>query len=144
LGVSCAGQKGVSQGKGDDNQRFPRELQLVLANNYSGVEQPQFQVVRDPKALKNFFLQINKTRKPGFPVPEVDFSKELLLVYCAGTTLGVEIPELVLVEDSKDKITVGLKERSISSKENVNVTTTPFSLYKMPLTPKEITFQQLE
>jgi hypothetical protein len=143
LGVSCAGQKGVSQGKGDDNQRFPRELQLVLADNYSGVQQPQFQVIRDSKALKNFFLQINKTRKPGFPVPEVDFGRELLLVYCAGTTMGVDKLELVIIEDSLDTFLVGLKEQSTSTKETNQVATTPFCIYKMPLTPKKIRFQKL-
>jgi hypothetical protein len=143
LGVSCAGQKGVSKDKDGSPFHNAKELQLVLADNYSGVQQPQFQVIRDSKALKNFFLQINKTRKPGFPVPEVDFGRELLLVYCAGTTMGVDKLELVIIEDSLDTFLVGLKEQSTSTKETNQVATTPFCIYKMPLTPKKIRFQKL-
>tara|TARA_R100001369_G_scaffold92695_2_gene139178 strand:- start:1606 stop:2070 length:465 start_codon:yes stop_codon:yes gene_type:complete len=144
LGISCSGQKGVSKDNDNNSLQNSKELQLVLQDNYSGVEQSEFQVVRDSKALKNFFLQINKTRKPGLPVPEVDFNTELLLVYCAGTTRGVGGAELILIKDSNDSIVVGPKELTPSKKEVTYVTTTPFSIYKMPLTPKEISFQQLK
>lgn len=144
LVISCSGQKGVPQDKAHSSVQKSAELQLVLADNYSGVEQPEFQVVRDTKKLKNFFLQINRTRKPGLPIPEVDFGKELLLIYCAGTTRGVGGAALLLIKDSHDSIVVGPKELIPSKKEITNVTTTPFSIYKMPLTPKEISFQQLK
>jgi hypothetical protein len=144
LGISCSGQKGASKDKADSTIQNSKELQLVLKDNYSGVEESVFQVVRDPKALRNFFIQINKTRKPGLPIPEVDFSKELLLIYCAGTTLGVGGTELFVIEDSQDNMVVGSKERIPSGKEITNINTTPFIIYKMPLTPKEISFRKLD
>lgn len=144
LVISCSGQKGVPQDKAHSSVQKSAELQLVLADNYSGVEQPEFQIVRNAKTLKNFFLQINRTRKPGLPIPEVDFGKELLLIYCAGTTRGVGGAALLLIKDSHDSIVVGPKELIPSKKEITNVTTTPFSIYKMPLTPKEISFQQFK
>ena len=144
LGISCSGQKGVSKDNDNNSSQNSKELQLVLQDNYSGVEQSEFQVVRDSKALMNFFLQINKTRKPGLPIPEVDFNTELLLVYCAGTTTGVVASEMIVVEDSRNNIIVGLKEPAPTKKENSNVTTTPFSIYKIPLTQKEISFRILK
>ena len=60
LGISCSGQKGASKDKADSTIQNSKELQLVLKDNYSGVEESEFQVVRDPKALRNFFIQINK------------------------------------------------------------------------------------
>ncbi|MCK0134718.1 hypothetical protein [Arenibacter sp. S6351L] len=143
LGISCSGQKGVPKNNAESSLQNSKELQLLLTDNYSGVEKSEFQVVRDSKTLKNFFLQINKTRKPGLPIPEVDFSKELLLIYCAGTTVGIGGVELSVVEGPHN-IVVAPKERTPSKKEVANVTTTPFSIYKMPLTLKEISFQQLE
>lgn len=142
LGISCSGQKGASKDKADSTIQNSKYLQLVLKDNYSGVEESEFQVVRDPKALRNFFIQINKTRKPGLPIAEVDFSKEVLLIYCAGTTRGVGGSELLLIKDSQDSIVFGPKERTPSKKEFTEVTTTPFSIYKMPLTPKEIGFRK--
>lgn len=143
LGVSCSGQKGVPKNDADSSLLNSEELHLVLTDNYSGVEKSEFQVIRDSKTLKNFFLRINRTRKPGLPIPEVDFSKSLLLIYCAGTTMGVGGAELLLVKDTQDSIVVGPKKLVPSKKEITNVTTTPFSIYKMPLTLKEISFQQL-
>ena len=144
FGISCSGQKGVHKDNTDSSLQNSRELQLVLTDYYSGVEKSEFQVVRDSKTLKNFFLQINRTRKPGLPIPEVDFSKELLLIYCAGTTTGVGGAELYVIEDSQNNIVVAPKELAPSKKEIINVTTTPFSIYRMPLTLKEISFQQLK
>lgn len=144
LGVSCSGQKSVPKNDADSSLLNSEELHLVLADNYSGVEKSEFQVIRDSKTLKNFFLRINRTRKPGLPIPEVDFSKSLLLIYCAGTTMGVGGAELLLVKDTQDSIVVGPKKLVPSTKEITNVTTTPFSIYKMPLTLKEISFQQLK
>lgn len=144
LVISCSGQKGVPQDKAHSPLQKSGELQLVLADNYSGVEQSEFQVVRDAKTLKNFFLQINRTRKPGLPIPEVDFGKELLLIYCAGITSGVGGAELLLIKVSQDSIVVGPKDLTPSKKEITYVTTTPFSIYKIPNTPKEISFQQLK
>ncbi|MCK0191547.1 hypothetical protein [Arenibacter sp. F20364] len=144
LGVSCSGQKRLPKDRDVSSSQNSKELQLVLQDNYSGVEQTEFQVIRDSKALKNFFLQINKTRKPGLPIPEVDFSRELLLVYCAGTSLGIDRSELVIVEDSEDNIVIGLKEHTSVEKEYPNVATMPFCIYKMPLTPKKISFQKLK
>ena len=125
LGISCSGQKGASKDKADSTIQNSKELQLVLKDNYSGVEESVFQVV-----------------KPGLPIPEVDFSKEVLLIYCAGTTRGVGGSELLLIKNSQDSIVFGPKERTPSKKEFTEVTTTPFSIYKMPLTPKEIGFHK--
>lgn len=141
FGIACAGQKGLPNDKGDSFEQDSNKLQLVLEDNYSGVEQPEFQVIRDSKALKNLFLQINRTRKPGISIPEVDFTEELLLVYCEGTRLGVGGLELIVLEESPENITIGLKERIPSKKENLNATTSPIYIYKMPLTQKEISFK---
>ncbi|MCK0147069.1 hypothetical protein MWU78_15540 [Arenibacter sp. F26102] len=141
LGTACVGQKAVSSAMDGGSEQDSIKLQLVLEDNYSGVEQPEFQVVRDPKTLKNLFLQINKTRKPGLPIPEVNFTEELLLVYCAGTRLGAGRLKLVITEESPKYITVGRQEQSSSKKEFLNAATTPIYIYKMPVTQKEISFQ---
>jgi len=141
FGIACVGQKGVSHDNVDSSEQDSKNLQLVLEDSYSGVEQPEFQVIRDSKALKNLFLKINRTRKPGLPIPEVDFTEVLLLVYCVGATLEVGSLELVILKESLGNITIGRKEDALSKKENLNATTSPFYIYKMPLTQKEISFQ---
>lgn len=144
LGISCSGQKGVSKGVKDGSLKNAIKLQLVLEDNYSGVHQTAFQVVRDSKTLRSFFAQINKARKPGLPVPQVDFDREQLLIYCAGTTKGVGGAGLYVLEDSQHYIIVGPKERTPSAKEGPIATTTPFGIYKMPRTTKKIHFGKMK
>jgi hypothetical protein len=141
LYFACVGQKGVMHDNGDSSEKDSKKLQLVLEENYSGIEQPEYQVVRDQKSLNNLFIQINKTRKPGIPIPGVSFKEEVLLVYCAGTSWGVSNMEMVVAEESPDNITIVLKERSSSQKEIPNATTTPIYIYRMPVTQKAINFQ---
>jgi len=141
LCFACVGQKGVSQDYEDSSEKDSKNLELVLEDNYSGIERPEYQVIRDQKTLNNLFIQINKTRKPGIPIPEVSFKEEVLLVYCAGTSSGVSRMEMVVAEESQDNITIVLKERTSSQKELLNATTTPIYIYRMPVTQKAISFQ---
>mgnify|MGYP003647950621 CR=1 FL=1 len=141
LGVACVAHKGVSNYNGDRSEQDSKNLQLVLEDSYSGIEQPEFQIIRDQKTLNNLFIQINKTRKPGIPIPEVNFKEEILLVYCVGTSLGVNRMEMVVAEESPYSITIVLKERTSSQKELLNATTTPIYIYRMPVTQKAINFQ---
>lgn len=97
-------------------------------------------VIRDIKALRNFFLQINKTRKPRLSVPEVDFTKEIVVIYCAGINSVQRSVKMVLLKESQDKITLGLKEGTPSQKAGV-LETTAFYMYKLPYTQKDIIWQ---
>ena len=141
LCFACVGQKGVSHDNDDSSEKVSKKLQLVLEDTYSGIERPEYQVVRDQKTLNSLFVQINKTRKPGIPIPEVNFKEEILLVYCAGTSSGVSSMEMVVAEESPYSITIVLKERTSSQKELLNATTTPIYIYRMPVTQKAINFQ---
>ena len=59
---------------------------LVLADfdSFSNVEVYETTVIKDAKSLSKFYAGINKTRKPGLPVPIVDFSKEMAILVCLG------------------------------------------------------------
>ena len=118
----------------DSNQE---DLTLLLSDNYGGTETTQIQVIRNQGALIKFFVEINKTRKPGLPLPEIDFNTEMVLVYCYGRTQLKTVPTLFVKEDSDQEKILGIMEVE-------NVTTTadsaikfPFSLYKLPLSEKQ-------
>ncbi|MEM9143328.1 MAG: hypothetical protein AAGA86_10105, partial [Bacteroidota bacterium] len=106
----------------------------------SGMETPEPLVIRSYKHLKAFFAKINRTRKPGLPLPEVDFSQETVLVYCGGVTKASLKPILTLVKatDSTFFVHPEMVKREKGSSENI---VTPFSLYTLPVTEKEIIFQ---
>ncbi len=141
FGISCAGQKGLPEDNAKDSHQEVQMLEHLLCESHSGVEQEAFMVVRDPKALKKFFLQINKTRKPGLSVPAVDFTKEIVVIYCGGIRTGYSSLKMELLKESQDTITLRLKEGTPSQEEGI-LETTPFCVYKLAYTQKEILLVQ--
>ena len=117
-----------------------QKLNLVLADNYGGSEKADFRVIRDMKTLRQFFVQVNKTRKPGLPVPDIDFSKELVLLHCPGKVRNNWSPGLYIKDDSSEKIVLTSKEADVKQKVGNEPITMPFSLYTIPLTEREIVF----
>jgi hypothetical protein len=114
---------------------------LVLEDNYSNIDSSQVSMITDQKALQKFFVQVNKTRKPGLPVPAIDFSKEMLILICAGIQHGKYEPIVTILEPDADNLTVIVEQKLPSDSLETSIST-PFFLYKLPLTEKKITLKK--
>ena len=103
-------------------------------------------VIRDAKSLRKFYAEINKTRKPGLPVPVVDFSQELVILVCLGEQKGGKTPVLSKLKETDAEISMALElvEQKKEEATTVQATNFPFYLYKMPLVDKTITFQRID
>ncbi len=143
LAGTCGSQKDKTS---DTNYQVSTEnqLMLVLSDNYGGTETEELLVIRDYKALKKFFTKVNMTRKPGLPVPEIDFNKEMVVVYCSGKTTDLNTPELRRMEDRDDKMVFSRVIAANQKKDTSTAVLMPFHLYKMPLTEKEISLSKEE
>ncbi|MEX0290755.1 MAG: hypothetical protein AB3N14_16745 [Flavobacteriaceae bacterium] len=140
IALGCKGKhKGLQ--KSGKTETVSEELTLVLSDNYGGAEQQEIQVIRSKGALKNFFTEINKTRKPGIPVPKIDFSKEMVVIYCSGKTTDAKIPGLYMISESDDKLTLGVKKQNLEETTSSAVLV-PFGLYTMAITDKEVVLEQ--
>ena len=136
--LSCKAQKQL----GDEIEG----LVLVEQDGYSGIETFQTRVIRDTKSLNKFYSQVNKTRKPGLPVPMIDFSQEMVLVVCLGEQQGKQSVLLSKTGETASElfIAVQLSDVNIGESAGVQVISSPFYLYKMPLTEKTIVFQKAD
>ena len=141
IGIGCKSQ---DKGKANDSAKALQSqgITLLMTDNYGGSEEADFQVIRDMKSLRQFFSQVNKTRKPGLPVPEVDFSKEMLILHCPGKQLNGWKPDLVITENTAAKMVFAMAQSMGKQKQEQGALTMPFSLYKLPLTEKEIVLQK--
>ena len=139
--IGCKSQDKGKKAVSLTSQEQP-ELMLILTDNYGGTEMPDFRVIRDMKSLRQFFVQVNKTRKPGIPVPEIDFEQEMVVLYCTGKTTNASIPGLYLKEDLPGQKVIGLRRESVKQKSGNEALMMPFSLYKLPLTDKEIVLKK--
>ena len=114
---------------------------LVLEDNYSNIDSSQISIITDQKALQKFFAQVNKTRKPGLPVPEVDFSREMLILICAGEQQGEYTANVTILEPDTENLIVNV-ERKLRSDSLETAISTPFFLYKMPISEKKVTIRK--
>lgn len=120
------------------------ELTLLIKDNYSNINIPEIQIIKEPKSLKSFFSKINKSRKPGLAVPRIDFNKNMVIVLCSGEQKDGTITMLTFNKEEEIKIILNVAKENVTDK-NVSATlTTPFYLYKMPLTDKNIVFNKKE
>jgi len=135
--ITCnARQKNKAAADAKESQDSLATLTLILRDAYSNTEIAETLVIRDFKSLKKFYARINLTRKPGLPVPDIDFSKEMIIVHCSGTTDDGTLPDLYVSEETEDEIRIGIRKTDKDSSSSA--VTTPFSVYRMPLTQKEV------
>ncbi|WP_350288819.1 hypothetical protein [uncultured Croceitalea sp.] len=136
LTSSCKNQKGlVVTDESQDNS-----LTLLVQDGYFFTDSIETSVVRDEKTLKSFFARVNRTRKPGLPVPKINFEEEMVLVVCMGEQKTTAMPYLKLIESDNQKIKVGIAVQNETETENT-VVSYPFCVYKMPSSESEIIFK---
>lgn len=139
--LSCNGHKKAAMNE-SDAQSSDSPLTLIVQGNYAGTDTVTTHVIASQKALAKFFSAVNKTRKPGIPVPKIDFSENIVVVYCAGNDGNGSNPTLDLSNETDTEMVLGMANKT--TKNVVSNTVSPFSLYTMPLTSKKISFKAVE
>lgn len=139
--VSCKAQKEVKP-MGQEIEG----LALIEQDDIGPVHTYETRLITDTKSLRKFYSEVNKTRKPGLPVPVVNFSKNVLVLVCLGEQKGVQTVWLSNIGETENELVLAVQHRAVSSKGKTEVQpiTYPFYLYKMPLIDKTISFQNVE
>ncbi len=140
--LSCNGQKKAAMKDKNGMNAGKEKLTLLLQDNYSGSDVVETLIIKDAKALKSFYSKINRTRKPGLTVPEVDFTKEMILIHCNGEQKNGKQVELSFVKENDLEITIKTSIQDEQKKGLSSSITNPFCVYKMSLTQKEIIFKK--
>lgn len=136
--VSCKAQKETKM-----NETENGDMELVASDAYSGIDTYEAAMIYDSKSLSKFYGRINKTRKPGLPVPQVDFSKNVLLVMCLGKQKQERTPLLKKSEEENNiLITIELSETISPSNTEKSLISYPFYIYKLPHTSKEVSIEK--
>ncbi len=139
--LSCNGPK-KTLGKNLEKADPEYALTLLLQDNYSGLPKGETRIITNAKELQQFFLRVNRTRKPGLPLPIVDFSKETVLVYCSGEKTNQALPKLSIKDVTDEEIVIKPILEDKREKSASSAVISPFSIYKIPSTQKKIIFQK--
>lgn len=127
---SCKSQNKVGNESADGSI-----MELILKDNYSGAVAEEVLLIKDQKSLQQFFATINRTRKPGLPIPEIDFQKYMLLVWCEGETTAPSLG-LNLEKETSEAYFFGKLHPKKKGKHTAIVS--PFLAYKLPLSYKKV------
>ena len=139
--ATCNGQKKMTDNATqEESQASETGLKWVASDAYSGTDQAKTLIIKDAKGLQKFYSQINRSRKPGLPVPEIDFSKEIVIVRCSGKTDNGTLPILYVKDQTKGELVLGI--RNTDKKYDSSAITTPFTLYRMPVTERKIVVRE--
>ncbi|MGI9550974.1 MAG: hypothetical protein ACR2MT_07235 [Aurantibacter sp.] len=143
--LSCNGQKKMAAQK--DAQEDGR-LTLVAQDNYSGADSTETMVITNAKALKSFYARVNRTRKPGLPVPNIDFSRDMVVVLCSADKVSNMEYGLSVIQETETEIVIGSPEGSNNEQNTTSSNSTslvsPFFVYKIPLTDKRVSFTPVQ
>ena len=140
--MSCNGQKKAAMKDKNDMEVGKEKLTLLLQDNYSGMDVAETLVIKDVKGLKSFYSKVNRTRKPGIPVPEVDCTKEMILIHCSGEQMDGTQVTLSVEEENDLEVIIRTSVKKTQKSGTSSALISPFSVYKMPLTQKEVTFKK--
>ena len=128
---SCKSQK--------QNLEVDDRLALLVQDGYFPIENPETQIIKDSKTLKAFFSKVNQTRKPGLPVPRVDFTTHSVLVACMGATNTNALPIMYLKSETPEEMTISVQIPNKS--KNPAVQSYPFCVYAIVDGGKEISLE---
>lgn len=122
------------------------DMVLLDHEDFTNIDAFETRVIRDAKSLNKFYREINKTRKPGLPVPMVDFSKDMLVLVCLGEQKGEKNLVLSKLKETDQEISIALEVLEKQNTETITVQPIyfPFYLYKLPLVDKPLTFQRVD
>ena len=125
---------------GDGFQDNHHKLIFIDGDVYSGYEEAETLIIKDAKSLQKFYARVNRTRKPGLPIPDIDFADQLAIIRCSGASETSDLPEIYVLEANADEMVLGI--RQISEKSVSSAITTPFALYSLPRSKKNISIKE--
>ena len=138
--LSCNGQKKVTLNNETVQTTMENEqqLELLLVEENSSFDAREIMVFKDEKRLKSFYSKINLTRKPRIPLPVIDFTKEMVVVYCSGRQPQNSALTLKFLEETDSEIMLTQFSDGNEKSKNQNIEASPFCVYKMPISEKQV------
>jgi len=100
-------KESTQKGKGTANTIY----KVLLSESHGGYKEAKQFVINDNQALSQVYMKLNMMRKPGIPVPKIDFDKNTVLALFLGTkTAGGYSYEITAISIENDTLLVNLKE----------------------------------
>ena len=141
--MSCASSKNVIVAKQNNSSlSIESPFTLLMTEHYGAPSSAQNIVISDSKTLNSFFSKVNRTRKPGITVPDIDFSKNVIIIVYSGETLNHTDPVLYVLKETVTQTVLSTKLRPSKKENSTGKIANSFYMYIMPQSKKKITFSK--
>ncbi len=137
---ACGANKQV---EADASKVQQMDYEILVKESHGGPSEAKQIIFQDEKELQQFFMRVNMTRKPGIPVPVIDFEKEVVVALCVGKvpTSGYSIT-IDSVHEVEDATEVWLQKQEPAPSDMVaTVICQPFTIAKFPRKGNKIEFK---
>lgn len=129
---------GYGQKDKNANSKMNIDFVVIVQDSWFPTHEQKVQVINSNKELSQLINQINSTRKPGLQFPDIDFKKHMVVFVAMGKQVGYELVDLVLKEESNDKLYLITDLKTLNESEFSATIHYPFSIYKIGKTSKKI------
>ncbi len=137
--INCSGKKDLV------NDKTEITFDKITSQSHGGNLEENFIFVKSNDALKKIFAQLNIARKPGIPLPMIDFNKESVIVLFMGQQNSGGYT--ILLESAKYNNTgilqLFVKETKPSGMSTMAITQ-PYSIYKIHKPLEKVNFVKID
>lgn len=130
---------------GAKKQKMEKEIsyELIESQSQGGYKVGQYQTITNPLDLKSLYMELNLSKKPGLPVPEVDFESESIVALFMGEKMsgGYDIKIKSIKRISTTKIEIQIEETSPNDMATMAITS-PFAIYKVSIPNAKTNFMK--
>jgi len=140
--LGCNSSKNINTSMDKNYEYTQISFETLVEDQTGGYVKEEIRVISDHKSLLEVYNFVNRIRKPGFPIPTIDFSKETVIaVFMGEKTSGGYAVSVESVKEEGENIIVQIKEIKPDPKDMVTmVITQPFCFVKINRVVKEVVF----
>jgi hypothetical protein len=125
-----------------------QEFTILLQEAYGGLEKSEERLITNENELKEIYGIINRFRRPGIPVPKVDFKSHIVVALFMGEKVtGGFSTEVDSVSIENDNMVVHIKENAPKSTDIVTMAICQpfcFVLIPKPEEGKRVVFNKIQ
>ncbi len=138
LTVACGSKSNM---KGEDANKSDQELYTVIEQgDMSNHNTQEVIVIISMEELNEVYAEINSTRRPGLPIPKIDFDNYTVVAAFAGTKSNGGYSVIIDTSETDDTLHFACSLKSPDPMQPVTMAiTTPFMLVKALKADKKIT-----
>lgn len=131
--------------KNGDNMEQKTQIEVLANESHGGYETSKYMVIKDQEALQGIYGKVNMMRRPGIPIPKIDWKNEMVIALFMGQKNSgghsISVDKITSLND--DKVELLLKEVGPGEFTNY-VICQPFYFCKVQRTDKEVIFKKVE